>query len=143
MLRSWSERETAHPNYSGEGREKKNTKALELFKPVIFYLPFPAYEHHDQYILVYHQALNRRELITYILVIDALILKFIFGIKLYMSWTRLLSIIWSFHCTHRNGVCHTCLLTARKLSANLYDIYYCCVYSEKLLMMDRGTARDM
>jgi len=28
---------------------------------------------------------------------------------------------------------------ARKLSANLYDIYYCCVYSEKLLMMDRGT----
>jgi len=29
--------------------------------------------------------------------------------------------------------------TARKLSANLYDIYYCYVYSEKLLMMDRGT----
>jgi hypothetical protein len=28
---------------------------------------------------------------------------------------------------------------AHKLSANLYDIYYCCVYSEKLLMMDRGT----
>jgi len=26
---------------------------------------------------------------------------------------------------------------ARKLSANLYDIYQCCVYSEKLLMMDR------
>ena len=32
---------------------------------------------------------------------------------------------------------------ARKLSANLYDIYHCCVYSEKLLMMDRGTARNM
>jgi len=31
----------------------------------------------------------------------------------------------------------------RKLSANLYDIYYCCVYSERLLMMDRGTARNM
>jgi len=30
-----------------------------------------------------------------------------------------------------------------KLSANLYDIYYCCVYSEKLLMMDRGTVRNM
>jgi len=29
--------------------------------------------------------------------------------------------------------------TARKLSANLYDMYYCCVYSEKLLMMDKGT----
>jgi len=26
----------------------------------------------------------------------------------------------------------------RKLSANLFDIYHCCVYSEKFLMMDRG-----
>jgi len=26
---------------------------------------------------------------------------------------------------------------ARKLSAKLYDIYHCCVYSEKLLMMYR------
>ena len=33
--------------------------------------------------------------------------------------------------------------TARKLSANLYDVYHCCVYSEKLLMMDRGTVRNM
>jgi len=32
---------------------------------------------------------------------------------------------------------------ARKLSANLYNIYHCCVYSEKLLMMDRGTVRNM
>jgi len=32
---------------------------------------------------------------------------------------------------------------ARKLSANLYDIYHCCVYSEKLLMMDRGTVRNI
>jgi len=32
---------------------------------------------------------------------------------------------------------------ARKLSANLYDIYHYCAYSEKLLMMDRGTVRDM
>jgi len=31
----------------------------------------------------------------------------------------------------------------RKLSANLYNIYHCCVYSEKLLMMDRGTVRNM
>ena len=36
-----------------------------------------------------------------------------------------------FHCTHSNGICHIHLLTARKLSANLYDIYHCCVYSEK------------
>jgi len=33
--------------------------------------------------------------------------------------------------------------TARKLSANLYDIYHCCVFSEKLLMMDRGNVRNM
>jgi hypothetical protein len=26
---------------------------------------------------------------------------------------------------------------ARKLSTNQYDIYHCCVYSKKLLMMDR------
>ena len=32
---------------------------------------------------------------------------------------------------------------ARKMSANLYDIYHCCVYSEKLLMMDRGTVRNI
>ena len=52
-----------------------------------------------------------------------------------------------FHCTHSNGICHTGLQfhpdPARKLSANLYDIYHCCVYSEKLLMMDRGTVRNM
>ena len=32
---------------------------------------------------------------------------------------------------------------ARKLSAYLYDIYHCFVYSEKLPMMDRGTVRNM
>jgi len=32
---------------------------------------------------------------------------------------------------------------ALKLSANLYDIYHCYLYSEKLLMMDRGTVRNM
>jgi hypothetical protein len=32
---------------------------------------------------------------------------------------------------------------ARKLSANLYDIYHWCVYSGKLLMMDRGTVPNM
>jgi hypothetical protein len=45
-------------------------------------------------------------------------LKFILGMQLYM-------------------------FPARKLSANLYDIYHCCVYSEKLLTMDRGTVRNM
>ena len=32
---------------------------------------------------------------------------------------------------------------AHRLSAKLYDIYHCCVYSEKLLMMHRGTVRNM
>ena len=32
---------------------------------------------------------------------------------------------------------------AQQLSANLYDIYHSYVYSEKLLMMDRGTVRNM
>ena len=27
--------------------------------------------------------------------------------------------------------------------SKLYDIYHCCVYSEKLLTMDRGTVRNM
>jgi len=63
-----------------------------------------------------------------------------------------------FHCTYSSGICHTGLLTAcgqdqdgtqfhpdpaRKLSAKLYDIYHCCMCSEKLLMMDRGTVRNM
>jgi len=62
-----------------------------------------------------------------------------------------------FHCTHSNGICHTGLLTfceqdqdgtesrsdpARKLSAKLYDINHCCVYSEKFLMMGRRTVRN-
>ena len=34
-------------------------------------------------------------------------------------------------------------LRARKLSANLYDIHHYCVCSEKLLMMDRRTVRNM
>jgi len=32
---------------------------------------------------------------------------------------------------------------AHKLLADLYDIYHGCVYSDKLLMMDRGTVRNM
>jgi len=30
---------------------------------------------------------------------------------------------------------------AHKLLANLYDMYHCCVYSEKLLMMDSDTCQ--
>ena len=39
--------------------------------------------------------------------------------------------------------CEQDQVSARKLSANPYDIYHCCVYSEELLMMDRGTVRNM
>jgi hypothetical protein len=55
-----------------------------------------------------------------------------------------------FYCTHSNGICHTGLLTACEQDQDgtevhpdparkLHDIYHCCVYSEKLLIMDRGT----
>ena len=44
---------------------------------------------------------------------------------------------------HIIGKGHTGLLTASKLSAKLCDMYHCCVYSEKLLMMDTGTVRYM
>ena len=46
-------------------------------------------------------------------------------------------------CVRRTGGWELRPDPARKLSANLYDIYHCCVYSEKLLMMDRGTVRNM
>ena len=48
-----------------------------------------------------------------------------------------------FHRTDSNDVCHTSLRTACNLSIKPHDIYHCCVYSEKLLMMDRGTVRNM
>jgi len=63
-----------------------------------------------------------------------------------------------FHYTHSNGMYHTLFQTAREqdqdgtlfhpdpargLSEKLYGIYHCCVYSEKLLMMDGGTVRNM
>ena len=54
-------------------------------------------------------------------------LKFIFGIKFYV------------YCTHSN----TYSFADSLLSEKLYDIYHCCVYSEKLLMMDRRTVRNM
>ena len=53
--------------------------------------------------------------------------------KLYMFRTVPLSIIRSFSLHTQQWY----------MSANLYDIYYCCVYSEKLLMMGRGTVRKM
>ena len=64
-----------------------------------------------------------------------------------------------FHCKHSNGLCHTGLLTAcrqdqdgtpvpswscsQAVSKPVWHIYHFCVYSEKLLMMDRGTVRNV
>ena len=59
--------------------------------------------------------------------------KFIFGIKLYMFRTVPLFIIRSFSLYTQQWY----------MSANLYDIHHCYVYSEKLLMMDRRTVRNM
>jgi len=75
-------------------------------------------------------------------------LKFIFGIKLYMFWTVPLSIIRSFS-LYTQQLCMSYRFAdslqagSGRPSANLYDIHNCCVYSEKLLMMDRGTAQNM
>jgi len=56
-----------------------------------------------------------------------------------------LSIIRSFSLYTENGLCHKgfadSLLTS--CQQNLYDINDCSVYSEKLLIMDRGTVRNM
>jgi len=57
-----------------------------------------------------------------------------------------------FHSTFDTGICHAVLMTAFKhdkdgrackLSSNLHDIYQCRMYSGKLLMMGRGTARNI
>jgi hypothetical protein len=41
------------------------------------------------------------------------------------------------------GNCPKHVDPARQQSTYLYDIYHHCVYNEKLLMMDRGTVRNM
>jgi len=81
-------------------------------------------------------------------------LKFISEIKAYMFRTDTLSIFSSFSLHTRQWDMSYSLRAgsgqnsfrpdpARKLSPKLYDIYHCCVYSEKLLMMDRGSVRNM
>jgi len=81
-------------------------------------------------------------------------LKFIFGIKPYMFRTVLLSIIRSFSVyTQQWYMSHGFADSLRAGSGQnrfrpdpackLYDIYRCCVYSEKLLKMDRETVRNM
>jgi len=60
--------------------------------------------------------------------------------KLYMFQTVPLSIIRSFSLyTQQWYMSYRFADICEQLSAYLYDIYHRCVYSEKLLMMDRGT----
>jgi len=72
--------------------------------------------------------------------------------KLYMFRTVPLSIIrgfslyiqqWYMSYRFADSLQAGAYAPARKLAANLYDIYHCCVYNEKLLFMDRGTVRNM
>jgi hypothetical protein len=59
--------------------------------------------------------------------------------RLYMFQTAPLSIIRSFSLYTQQW--YMSYRLADSLLAN--DIYHCCVYSEKLLMMDRGTVQNM
>jgi len=67
--------------------------------------------------------------------------KFIFGMKLCMFRTVPLSIIRSFSLYTQQW--YMSYWFADCLLAESGWIYHCCVYSEKLLMMDRGTVRNM
>jgi len=65
-------------------------------------------------------------------------LKFILGMKLCMFQTFPLSIIRSFSLyTQQWYMLYMFADSCKQLSANMYNIYHCCVYSENLLMMDR------
>jgi hypothetical protein len=66
--------------------------------------------------------------------LDAIISQIYFGRNLYMFRTVSLSIVRSFPLYTQQWF----------MSEKLYDIYHCCVYSEKLfLVMDRGTVQNM
>ena len=62
--------------------------------------------------------------------------------ELYMFRTVPLSIIRSFSLYTQQWYMSYSFADSLR-SANLYDIYHYCVYSEKLLMMDRGTVRNL
>jgi len=70
-------------------------------------------------------------------------LKFIFGIKLYMFQTVPLPVITSSLLYTQQWYMSYRFAEPGKLSANLYDIYHCCVYSKELVMTDTGTVRNM
>ena len=80
---------------------------------------------------------------------------YIFLIKKNQLDALILSIFWgnkTLHVSDSSSVhhqefftVHTAIHTGHAdcLRADMYDIYHCCVYSEKLLMMYKGTVRNM
>jgi hypothetical protein len=72
-------------------------------------------------------------------------LKFIFGTELYMFWTVPLSIIRSLALHTQQYVCVIQVMkSACKQAVSISYVYmYCCVYSARLLMMDRETVRNI
>jgi len=76
-------------------------------------------------------------------------LKFIFGIKLYMFRTVPLFIIRSFSLYTqqwymlRRFADRNVMILLASCQQTCVTYTYCCVYSEKPLMMDRGNVRNM
>jgi len=79
-------------------------------------------------------------------------LKFILGTKLYMFRTLPLSIIrsfslytqqWFMSYRFADSLCAGSGRNRPDPARKLYDIYYYYLYSEKILMMDRGTVRNV
>jgi hypothetical protein len=68
--------------------------------------------------------------------------NFILGIKFYIFRRFPLSIIRTFSLYTQQWYM-SYRFADSKLSANLYDTYHFCVYSEKLLIVDRGTLRNV
>ena len=62
----------------------------------------------------------------------------------FIVWNKTLHVLDSSSVQHQEFfTVHTVMVYASKLSANLYDIYHCCVYGEKRLIMDRGTVGNI
>ena len=67
----------------------------------------------------------------------------LFIIKSFSLYTQQWYVSYRFVDSLRAGSGRNVLILLASCNCNLYDIYHCCVYSEKLLMMDRGTVRNM
>jgi len=64
-------------------------------------------------------------------------------IKSFSLYTQQWYMSYTFADSLRAGSGRPILILLASCNCNLYDTHHCCVYSEKLLMMDRGTVRNM